>query len=300
MKYATDLWQVGIVKQPIASLVGESGAWPPHEVLWLPNPGSFRFLADPFGVWRGDLFTVYVEAFDYRNKRGEIHYYQYDAAWQLQDQGVALTKPYHLSYPYLIEDEGTLYMLPEAHHSGTLTLYRCKEFPAQWEEVGVMLDLPAIDASVIKYGARWWMFYSLPGENQRAMRELHLAYADQLTGRWTPHPANPVRTGLSSSRPGGTPFVEAGQLYLPTQDCTQHYGQAIQILRITHLSPEDFSCESFRRLTPEGLPTDYTEGLHTCSGAGNITLVDVKKIDLSPLRGAINWQRRLRRVLGQR
>lgn len=269
------------------------------EVVWLPPcESSFQFIADPFGIRRDGLLTIFVEAFDYRVRRGEIHYYQYDDGDQLVGQGVALAEPFHLSYPSLIEDGGELYMLPEGYKSGGLTLYRCVRFPDRWEPVAQLLDVPAIDATVVKHGDRWWAFYALPGPDDRAMRELHVAWADTLMGPWTPHLSSPVLSGFSTSRPGGTAFKHYGALYLPVQDCTATYGAAVEILRIDALTPTRFSASRATRLTPNGLLADHVDGLHTFSGCGDITFIDVKGIRSSPAEGWIRAQFKLRRLFG--
>lgn len=297
MASSTELWQVGICHQPVAACLAPAGLT--HAAItWLPNPGLFRLLADPFGLAHARGFTVLVEALDYRIKRGEIHYYYYDHGWNLVRQGVALRAPFHLSYPFLIPDGDAVYMLPEAYKSGKLTLYRAAQFPDRWEPVATLLDAPAIDASVVQYQGRWWMFYALPGPDGRALRELHIAYADQLTGPWVPHPRNPVRMALDSSRPGGTPFVVDGALYLPTQDCVGGYGMGVNLLRITTLTPEDFAAEIVQRLSPQGLHPTYTDGLHTLCSAGAVTLFDVKRTAPAPMRRWINLERRLRRLVG--
>ena len=295
-KSATELWQVGIVRQPRGDLLA-SGMLAQADVLWLPDPGPFRFNADPFGIAKDGGFTVFVEALDYRVKRGEIHYYQYDQAWKFVARGVALRAPFHLSYPTILRDGDAIYMLPEAHKSGKLTLYRAMRFPDQWEPVATLLDLPAIDASVVHYENRWWMFFALPGPNGRALRELHVAYADALTGPWQLHPANPVREAHDSARPGGLPFLHEGALHLPVQDCTHSYGQALNLLRIDTLTPNDFAATLTAHLSPAGMHPQYADGLHTLSGEGNVSLIDVKRLDRSPGRGWINLQRRLRRFV---
>jgi hypothetical protein len=294
----TDLWHVGILHQPLHTSVETARAWPSAAITWLPLPGSFRFIADPFGIRHEGGYTLFVEALDYRRKVGEIQYFRYSTEWQLLGQGVALRASRHLSYPYLIEEGGHIYMLPEAHKSGVLTLYRAARFPDRWEKIADILHQPAIDATILKHGAYWWMFYALPGENHRAMRELHLAYAEELTGTWIPHPKTPVRYGRDSSRPGGTPFLHGGVVYLPTQDCTDGYGSAITLLGITTLTPEECSCSPVRRITPGGVHPEFPDGLHTLSSCGDVTLLDVKRVDHSLGRIGINWQRRFRRVFG--
>ncbi len=294
----TELWHVGIAHIPTYALL-EGRELNTAPITWLPLPRSFCFLADPFGIWHEDDLCVFVEALDYRTKRGEIHYYRFDARWNAMSSGVALRKPFHLSYPFLIKDGDELYMLPEAHKSGALTLYRCTRFPDQWEETAILLSQPAIDASIIQHRQRWWMFYSLPGKDNRAMRELHLATAESLTGTWTPHPSNPVRTGLDASRPGGTPFLHQGELYLPTQDCRTQYGSALNLLHIAELTPNSFYCEPARHITANRLHPGYTQGIHTLAACGNVTLFDAKRLSYSPARLLVNLERRIRRIAGQ-
>ncbi len=292
----TELWHTGIVAAPIADLM-TSAALHAADIRWLPEPGAFRFIADPFGIWRDGRLTVFAEALDYRVKRGEIHYYTLDAGHRVVAQGVALREPFHLSYPVVVADGDDVFLLPEGHRSGKLTLYRAERFPDKWAPVQTLLDLPAIDASPVRFDGRWWMFFALPGDDNRAMRELHVAFADTLLGPWHLHPANPVRTMLDSARPGGTPFAHGGVLYLPTQDCVGGYGRGISLLRFDTLTETKVETSVVSHLTPEGLRGGWDDGLHTLSAAGDVTLIDVKRLDPSPGRLWIDVQRRLRRLL---
>ncbi len=292
----TELWQVGIVHRPLADVLdrGLVGA----AITWLPEPGPFRFNADPFGLWHDDRFTALVEGYDYRNKRGEIHYYTYGPDWRPLAWGVALRLPFHLSYPQLIRHGGEIYMLPEAHRSGRLTLYRADAFPATWTPVADLLDMPAIDASVFRHDGRWWMAYSLPGPDNRAMRELHMAYADDPLGAWRPHPGNPLRTGLDASRPGGQPVIVDGVPHLPMQDCRGGYGVGLNLLRLDALTPEGFEARVVKAFAPGGLHPRFADGLHTLSGDGDVTLIDVKRLDDTPGRWRVDLRRRLGRLPG--
>lgn len=292
-----DIWRSGYVRRSLSS-VAASGGVRPDEVVWLPPSGSFRFLADPFGIQRDGLLTVFVEAFDYRVRRGEIHFYQYDDADRLLRRGVALVQGVHLSYPSLIEDGGELYLLPEGYKSGCLTLYRCKRFPDEWEPVQRLLPEPAIDATVVRHGGVWWMFHALPGPDNRAMRELHIASAPALKGPWTPHSANPVRTGFDSARPGGTAFVHDGALHLPVQDCRGSYGAAISLLRIDVLTPDAFAATPVLRLEPDGLLAGFDDGFHTLSGLGDVTFIDVKSIRRSAWEPWVRLWSKIRKLLG--
>lgn len=289
-----DIWRVGIVPEPIENCLGPRG-FDKKRVVWLPPLDASQFIADPFGLRNGDLFTVLVEFFDYRVKRGEIHYYSYDAAWQLKDHGVALKQEFHLSYPQLIRSGDDIFMLPEANQSGRLTLYKAIDFPTKWQPAALLLDEPAVDATVFHHQQRWWMFYALAGQEGRDQREMHVAFADALSGPWQKHAQNPVRVGRNSSRPGGSPFVRQGQLYLPVQDCVTRYGGAINLLRIDRLGPGNFSASIVKRLSPEGWLDGYRDGFHTLSDGGDVTLIDVKHKQRPPMRHFAKAQRWLRR-----
>ncbi len=293
----TEIWHVGIVPHAVDTVL--SNGLKPKDIIWLPDQGSFRFIADPFGVAHDGQFTVLAEAYDYRFKKGEIHYFTYDHHWRLVSSGPALRTGFHLSYPVPIVQGGDIYMLPEQSRSGRLILYRATEFPRAWEPVATIMDIPAVDATPVHHDGRWWMFYALPGLDNRAMRELHVAWADDILGPWTKHPGNPVRTGFDASRPGGTAFVRDGALHLPVQDCRKGYGSAINVLRINDLSETAFSAEVVKTLSPQGVNPAFTDGLHTLAVAGPVTLIDVKRNDRSAGRHWVKLQYKLNRLTGR-
>jgi hypothetical protein len=294
-----DMWRVGLVRAPLADLL-PADALARHVVTWLPEPGPLAFFADPFGVWRDGRLYVFVEVYDYRDRVGAIEVLTFDAAFQLLDRQSALKEPWHLSYPLIIETDGETYMLPEAHRSGKLTLYRAEEFPTRWTPVAkIALDQVAIDATPIFHEGRWWLFYTPATSKADKVSALHVAFADQITGPWTPHPGNPVRYDPSSSRPGGTPVVVDGAIVLPVQDCRRTYGGAIRPLRITTLTPDRFEAEAGEAITPPPTFGRHVAGLHTLSAAGPVTLIDAKRFLVSPASLALDvqreWRKRVRR-----
>ena len=275
-----DIWRCAIVKQPAEAIlrVGIDRS----SLVWLPDmpPNSFR--ADPFGLWRDGHLHVFAEAFDYRIRVGHIDLLIYDRDLKLLECRTVLKTPWHLSYPFVFEAEGETWMLPEAFQSGTLTLYRARAFPFDWEQVcDLPLDGPAIDATPFFYRDKWWLFYA-PSHSKLAKKShLHVAWSDRLTGPWTLHPLNPVRVDLSSARPGGTPEVRDGVIILPVQDCRATYGAAIRILAIDRLDETQFSATVAETLIAPPWMAPFTDGLHTLATAGPVTLIDVKRMDAS-------------------
>lgn len=300
----SDFWQVGIVPLRVEDVDARSLGAVRERITWLPEAGPWRYLADPFGLVRGDALHVFVEAYDYRVKRAVIERHEFDRAdLRWRGQAKVLERPFHLSYPQVFEHDGETWMVPETYQAGEIALYRATDDSLNsWErDCALLRGLPGADASLIEHGGRWWMFYTLVGPRARDQRELHIAHAPRLAGPWTPLAGNPVHVDQRGARPAGRPFVaHDGVLTLPVQDSSQGYGGATRLLRFPTLAPEHVVVEvGAEPLTGRLASDSHTEGLHTLSGCDGFTLIDVKRIDRSRVRQWLDFKRRLRRVLGR-
>ncbi len=295
MSLAKDIWRPLIVDASIEAILRAGGidGFARH---WLPEEPFLCFLADPCGLVRDGRLHVFVEQYDYRTCRGTIECLVYDAALALLDRRRVLEEAWHLSYPFAFEAEGETWMLPEAHRSGGLTLYRAEAFPWAWTPAArIALDHVAIDATPLFHDGLWWLLYASADRAADKTGALFAAWAERLTGPWHPHPGNPLRTDPTSSRPGGTPVVIDGRLMLPVQDCSETYGGAIRPLWIDRLTPEAFSAEAGAALVAPAAMAPFDRGLHTLSAVGDRTLIDVKQRLLSPRSVAVLARRELGR-----
>lgn len=288
-----DIWRSGFVRAPLARILAAGGldGFAPE---WLPaGRGRFAIQADPFGITRDGNMHVFVETLDYRTRRGTIQALTFDAEMTLLDRATCLSEPWHLSYPAPISWGGEDFLLPEAHRSGGLTLYRATEFPRRWERAA-RIDLPEVpvDATPVRHGGLWWLFYSPAGDTSGRM---HIAFANSLTGRWRAHPANPVRTGQAGSRPAGQPVALGGRIVLPVQDCSSTYGGSVRPLYVDRLTPDAFDAELGPAIIAPSVLAPYRDGLHTLSQCGAITLFDCKRIDRSLAAGAVGLIGKARR-----
>ena len=297
----TDFWRVGIVPAAIQEIDASTLPTLRSRVAWLPEAGRWRYLADPFGLLRGDALHVFVEAFDYRQKRAVIERHELDAqSLQWRSKHTVLDLPFHLSYPFVFEHEGEVYMVPESHQAGEVALSKADATLNHWvRQQALMEGLPAADASLIEFEGRWWMFYTLVGAKGRDQRELHIAHAPHLTGPWTPMADNPVRVDRHGARPAGRPFLDhQGRVLLPVQDCSGGYGSATRLLRMLELTPDGVQIEALDwRLTGDLVSREYAAGLHTFSACGPYTLIDVKRIDRSRAKQWLDLKRRALRLV---
>ncbi len=289
-----DIWRCAIARCPMAEVIatGELG----DDIVWLADEPPFTFLADPFG-WRDTDGTLHVfaEHYDYRTRHGVIEALTFDADLRPVDRRPCLVEDWHLSYPQVFAAEGAVWMLPEAHRSGALTLYRDHGGLRDWRaECRITLDCVPVDATILRHEGRWWIFYSPATSKLSKQAHLHVAWAETLCGPWTPHPGNPVRIDRASARPGGTPLVIAGRIMLPVQDCSATYGGALRSLWIDRLDEGGFNAQAGAPLSIPGSSGAYRQGMHTLSACGDVTLFDVKRIDTSLPGLALD----LRRALG--
>jgi YD repeat-containing protein len=270
-----DLWRCGFTRQPVGELLADwSGASAVH---WFPEQAPGKFLADPFGWQQGDTLHIFAEALDYRTRHGVIERWSFDSAGRLIETRLALRERWHLSYPIVFEADSAVWMLPEAHHAGALTLYRANDALTQWQpEAQIALDAIPVDATPLWHDGHWWLFYCvLRSKPQR----LHVAWAHALTGPWHPHPSNPVRVDVAGARPAGNVVSINGRLMLPVQDCTTTYGGAVRPLWIDQLNEGECKFELGARVPQPPGAGAYRDGMHTLSTCGAWTIFDVKRVD---------------------
>ncbi len=275
-----DYWRSAILHAPMKQIV-QQNSFDDIDVTFLPKGRRDEFLADPFGLWHEGKLYVFIESYDYRHGKGVIDVLIYDDRFNLLERKEVLNEPWHLSYPNVFRYEGEIYMLPEAHKSGRLTLYKARSFPDGWEKVEAF-DFPigAIDATPLYYAGRWWLFWTPPSPKPFRQSALHIAVADELTGPWCD--MGRFLIDKSGARPAGTPFIDGKEVVLPVQDCSKTYGGGIRFLRISGLGLGHPDLYSGDNLPMAGrFVKKYPDGMHTLSSVGNVTLIDFKKIKRS-------------------
>lgn len=273
----TETWTIGVVKAPITAFADLDFLPKP---CWLPSRRADQFLADPFLARIENGFLMMAESYDFRTGRGSIvQEFSADGNFTGKTQ-LALREDCHMSYPFLLNHGGELYCIPETHQKNGAFLWKWRAATRSWiDPRQILFDVPCIDPTPVFFGDLWWLFCTSKPDG--VDHKLHVYYASELGGPWKPHPHNPVKVDIRSSRPGGTPFVLRGELYRPAQDCSKHYGWRLVINRVTVLSPFEFAEEPLRVLDSDRLGIN---GVHTLAGSGGMTLLDARSERLIPGR----------------
>ncbi|MDP3894951.1 hypothetical protein [Nocardioides sp.] len=268
--YRTPHWRVGwrFVDGPGTIDAMEH---PPSGWQNLPDDGH-HFYADPFPIQVAGRTHLFVEDFDHRIGRGVISVVEFDDRGPIGTPVCVLSHDVHLSYPFVLEHDGEVWMIPETSAAGTVELYRAVDFPHRWALDAVLLrDIDANDVTPFRHQGRWWLSATVR-QGGSCSDALHLWYADDLRGPWTPHRRNPVVLDIASARPAGRVVQRGGRLLRPAQDGTGGYGSALTLAEIVRLDTAGYEQRVVARLAAG----DGWAGrrLHTLNRAGRLEVID--------------------------
>ncbi len=237
-------------------------------------PESKRYwYADPFLFEHGGKMYLFVEMFDNVTEKGLI------GVSMLGENGfsvpeVVLEESFHLSYPYVFEEGGEIYMMPETMGDGCIQLYKAVDFPYKWEKHSVLVSEKGMVDTVI---CGDWLIASRVTDSAKKETRLQLFKKD--TG--APHMANGYIQANQISRGAGRIFERNGKLIRPAQNCLKGvYGAGLVFYSVDEISDDCCSETEVFRLEPSQIKLckgSPAEGVHTYARCGNVEIVDIKK-----------------------
>ena len=176
----------------------------------------------------------------------------------------------HFSYPFVFEDDGVVYMIPETGCEHNIRLYKAvNEELTQWEVDTILLErtldgsegieFDFADNCIYKNDQLYYLFTSILKNGEY---RLELYIADHLRGPYKFHPASPICQGNQLARCAGSLIEADGKLFRPAQDCLISYGSQIHLVQIDELTSTTYSEHLFKENI---LPQDekfYIHGGH--------------------------------------
>lgn len=259
----------------------DAGVWRTGDLTgprWqvIADPGS-RFFADPVPVnWQGRTF-VFFEDLDHRVGKGTISAIEFDGTGPVGEVIPVLEEPWHLSYPFLIEHDGDLWMIPESTAHNDVPLYKCVRFPDKWERHSTLLSgLELADATITRHNGMNYMIGAWRDGRAGYSDILAIFHSEHLFGPWLPHASNPVMMDRATTRPAGNFVTIDGKLWRPVQDCTHGYGAALGLAEIVELTPTTY--QQIVRHTIQPGPLWPGRRLHTLNRCGRLEVIDGSRI----------------------
>jgi hypothetical protein len=240
---------------------------------WIPNHKASRLIADPFLArnQKNELFLFY-EDFKYEEWAGKIRMSKLDSHFSVIEETEVLNTGSHLSYPYVYEAEGNLYIMPEASKGGQHYAYEIDfDNKRLLNRKLIFPDIQLLDASITFHEGKYWLFATHRGIHSNS--QLHIYFSDKWDGPYAPHQLNPVKDNADGSRPAGDFVIVDGQLYRPTQNCKSYYGKSITINRVLKLNESSFEEVAHIEIVPPN-NSHFNYAIHTINFSGNVIVID--------------------------
>ena len=149
----------------------------------------------------------------------------------------------HLSYPFVFQEAGGIYMIPESYHEKNVQLCKANQNLTEWSfEKEILNGDKYVDSSILLHDRVYYLFTTVIREENDY--ELQLYYSkDFLCDEFTKHPKSPIAKGHSVGRCGGAVFEFENKIFRPAQICEKFYGESLSIYRITTLTTNDYQEE---------------------------------------------------------
>ncbi|MFZ1991104.1 MAG: hypothetical protein WAW96_15190, partial [Alphaproteobacteria bacterium] len=143
---------------------------------WIRPSSPRELIADPFGWEEGGNLIILAEQMVYGESAGQIVRIR---TQQPPVREVLLRQPWHLSYPFVIEDSGQRFIVPEQSQSGTLAFYPCSS-SGLGDPAATIEAFDAVDSTFLRHDGRWWLFCTHASNGPNSL--LHLYWSDHLFG----------------------------------------------------------------------------------------------------------------------
>ena len=236
------IWSVGLLRS--SSLEGLASSTLQNPIVSAHDFAEWngKAVADPFAVYRNGVWYLFFELFLHNTQNAVIGASRSRDLVNWEPLGIVLKQPHHLSYPFVFEHDGQVYMMPESKSAKRVDLFRAVEFPYRWELEKTILRGRFMDCSMVQHAGRFWLFAGWRSYS------LKLFHARSPLGPWRPHwlPCLHVDS-KTAARPGGRPLTHDGKLIRFSQDCRKCYGHQLRAWHVTKMNRLWYSEKSLCR-----------------------------------------------------
>jgi len=226
--------------------------------------------ADPFLFEKDGIIYVFYEVFDKKKQKGMIAYSKLDNN-KFTDMQIIIEDDAHLSYPFIFEENGKVYIMPESYGKNGVYIWEAVDFPNKWQPSYKLLDGRYADTTFVKIDDV--EYYFTLDVNNKNFENDSLCIFKKENENLVPHKGNPVVKDSSSARPAGKIF----DLIRPSQVCTNGYGQGLKFNKVIEI--ESYKEKCLKTITVDDVNFDKKGryvGMHTYNRLNNIDIIDVK------------------------
>lgn len=205
-----------------------------------------QIVADPFlFVFNNTLFLFY-ESKRFRDK--DLLMMTFSKDLKLWSKPVVVLKEsFHLSYPFIFEQDGHVYMIPETNQAHAVRLYEADDstlthftykrdlLSHKSEDSSITIDY--CDTSVLKKEGVYYMHTTVC---YNGINTLELYTSETLFGPYVKLPSSPIIADNKYGRNADSLISIGDTLYSVAQDCVKRYGDNVHLFRIDELTPNSY------------------------------------------------------------
>lgn len=211
----------------------------------LRNP--YTVLADPFLFVHKDTLFLFFEAKRYLDDGVIQMVSTQDLVHWSKPQTVLEEHGIHLSYPFVFEDCGNIYMIPETGADHSIRLYKATDdhFSSFVLEKKLMdrtdgfenIKYDYADSSILRKDG---LYYLITSYHTGTTYKAEIYCSKDLFGEYVPFQNNPICESLKYGRCGGGFVEKDGKIYRVTQDCEGGYGENVHLMEVDELTKDSY------------------------------------------------------------
>lgn len=263
-----NLWNIGFIEEGLEDTLTNKSP----RIHWVKKRIKDRWFADPFilDVTKNEIIIL-AEEYNYNVRRGRIARVVIDRrTYEEKGFEIILDLPTHLSFPFIIRQNGKVYVMPENSASGCSTIYEYDDATRKITPLHHLAEEPFADATIFEMDDKSFLFTTmLPDTNSKAVKIFSF---DKEKLKVIEQVAN-VEFPLVCGRNAGEVFEVKGRLYRPAQDCTLRYGHGVILQKIT-IRDGNWIFEDTNCIYPNSFK--YNRGIHTFNNYKGLIVIDAR------------------------
>lgn len=233
----------------------------------LLKPKPLLTQADPFLFVKEKTLYLFYES-QRSGERGIIRMVKTDNLHDWSSPVTVLQEPFHLSFPFVFECCGDIYMIPESQEDDSIRLYKGNSNLTEFKPERVLMTknrakdvkFNFCDSHIILKDGIFYLFTSV---SYNWTYHLELYYTDDILHHsFVKHPESPIYIGNDFGRSGGSIIHLDGDYYRISQNCSKNYGANISVHRITSLDMTNYQEELCYKDIIDICDKTYRDGGH--------------------------------------
>ncbi|MDC1292421.1 hypothetical protein N8Y37_02720 [Amylibacter sp.] len=218
---------------------------------------SNSYFADPFIIDINDKIYIFVEEFFWQSNIGKISLIELNN-FKIKYHGIILEEDFHLSFPFVFNQNNLTYMIPESHQNTNVSLYVSEGNPLEWKLKGDIIKNVCTSDTVILPYKKSLLALTNNESGRFGDRLTNLSIYKSNTMSWQQLPQfefiNTISTEATRSRNGGL-FKWKDNYYRVNQlPAFNIYGKSINVNKIclgddnNELNYHEESTDEFKKL----------------------------------------------------